>query len=273
MGTSMGFLPDGSPVVAWTDYGYPNKIHVARREGNTWTSLAAYEGLAARIAIDDNGVIHLVYNRNSVGQFIYARYDGTQWEEEALTTSTHYFEKDISPGFETFPDTLGTPDIVVDDEGKPHVILAIRIHPQNKWGTYHLIYGFLDQTGWHSDDLARAGGTIPFSYQIVLNAQGIPRVATIRDTGRSFPVEYYQHKGKKLLVSVKGAGTVTSKPEGIACGSDCSESFFPGNLVTVTAVPSPGMNFLGWSGACQGTNSTCTLIMDQTKRVTAEFGR
>jgi hypothetical protein len=273
MGTSVGFLPDGSPVVAWTDDSYPNKIHVARREGNTWTSLAAYEGLAARIAIDDNGVIHLVYNKDSVGQFIYARYDGAQWEEEALTTSTYYFEKDLSPRFEAFPDTLGMPDIVVDAERKPHVILAIRIHTQKTWGTYHLIYGFLDETGWHSDDLARAGGTIPFSYRIVLNPQGIPRVATSRDTGRSLPLEYYQHTGKKLSVSVRGNGTVTSIPEGIACGSDCNEFFFPGNSVTVTAVPSPGMNFLGWSGACQGTNSTCTLIMDKPKRVTAKFGR
>ena len=63
-----------------------------------------------------------------------------------------------------------------------------------------------------------------------------------------------------------------SVPDGIACGSDCSNSFFPGSSVTVTAVPSPGMNFFGWSGACQGTDSACTLIMDKPKKVKAKFG-
>ena len=34
-----------------------------------------------------------------------------------------------------------------------------------------------------------------------------------------------------------GAGMVTSSPAGISCGSDCSEVYTSGALVTLTAVP------------------------------------
>ena len=34
-----------------------------------------------------------------------------------------------------------------------------------------------------------------------------------------------------------GAGTVTSSPAGITCGSDCAEAYPPGTMVTLTATP------------------------------------
>ncbi len=50
-----------------------------------------------------------------------------------------------------------------------------------------------------------------------------------------------------------GSGTVTSSPAGINCGVDCSEVYNHGTLVTLTATPSVGSVFGGWSGACSGT--------------------
>jgi len=67
-----------------------------------------------------------------------------------------------------------------------------------------------------------------------------------------------------------GSGTVASSPSGISCGSDCSEAYPEGTLVTLTAVVSTGSTFTGWSGACTGTG-TCTLTMDAAKSVTATF--
>src|SRR2546425_1791117 len=66
-----------------------------------------------------------------------------------------------------------------------------------------------------------------------------------------------------------GAGTVTSSPPGISCGADCSESY-AGATVTLTAAPSAGSSFAGWSGACTGT-STCTVTMTAARSVTATF--
>ncbi len=67
-----------------------------------------------------------------------------------------------------------------------------------------------------------------------------------------------------------GGGTVTSNPTGIYCGTDCSESFDYGTVVTLTAVAETGSIFTGWSGACTGTDD-CTVTMDMAQSVTAIF--
>lgn len=68
-----------------------------------------------------------------------------------------------------------------------------------------------------------------------------------------------------------GTGTVTSSPSGINCGSDCSESYASGTSVTLTAAPSAGHTFSGWSGACTGSTSSCMVSMNTAKSVTATF--
>jgi hypothetical protein len=72
-----------------------------------------------------------------------------------------------------------------------------------------------------------------------------------------------------------GSGTVTSSSGGtttpINCGSTCSTSYLVGTSVTLTATPSTGSTFTGWSGeGCSGTG-TCTVTMDQARSVTATF--
>jgi uncharacterized repeat protein (TIGR02543 family) len=68
-----------------------------------------------------------------------------------------------------------------------------------------------------------------------------------------------------------GNGTVSSDPPGIDCGTDCSESYNQGTLVTLTAQADMGAAFTGWSGACSGTNPQCVLTMDGDLTVTARF--
>ncbi len=71
--------------------------------------------------------------------------------------------------------------------------------------------------------------------------------------------------------SGNGSGTITSNPSGINCGSTCSANFDSGKSITLTAAPSSGSNFVGWSGACSGTSLTCVVIMNSNKSATAEF--
>jgi phospholipase C len=67
-----------------------------------------------------------------------------------------------------------------------------------------------------------------------------------------------------------GQGTVTSNPAGISCGATCSASFNTGTSLTLTATPSGGSSFAGWSGACSGT-ADCSISLTQAASVTATF--
>lgn len=70
-----------------------------------------------------------------------------------------------------------------------------------------------------------------------------------------------------------GAGTVTSDPAGINCGSTCSAQFPVATPVTLTAAPAAGSIFAGWAGACSGTALTCTFtpVVNNGNSVTATF--
>ncbi len=68
-----------------------------------------------------------------------------------------------------------------------------------------------------------------------------------------------------------GTGTVTSSPTGVSCGTDCSQSYASGTVVTLTRTAAAGSAFTGWSGACTGTGS-CQVTMNAAKSVTASFG-
>ena len=66
-----------------------------------------------------------------------------------------------------------------------------------------------------------------------------------------------------------GAGTVTSLPAGISCGSACSFSFSDGQAVVLTAVPASNSAFTGWSGAADCADGSVT--MNAATSCTANF--
>jgi hypothetical protein len=75
-----------------------------------------------------------------------------------------------------------------------------------------------------------------------------------------------------LVNEYGGSGTVTSTPGIINCGSQCSWGYKLNTQVTLTATPAPGSVFTKWSGACTGTDTTCTVdITDASPRAYAWF--
>jgi hypothetical protein len=75
----------------------------------------------------------------------------------------------------------------------------------------------------------------------------------------------------RVTLAGAGKGTVTSGPSGISCPTDCAEAFAARTLVTLTASAPAGNVFEGWGGACSGTQTTCTVFMEDAENVTATF--
>ena len=89
----------------------------------------------------------------------------------------------------------------------------------------------------------------------------------IRSVTANFTLEQYP-----LSVSLAGTGggTVSSTPPGIDCGTDCSNSYDYGSLVSLIAAADPDSIFKGWGGACTGIGD-CQVTMTEALSVTAAF--
>jgi hypothetical protein len=68
-----------------------------------------------------------------------------------------------------------------------------------------------------------------------------------------------------------GTGTIQSSPTGLDCTSTCGARFAPNTNLTLTATPTSGYAFAGWSGACSGTGNTCTLSVNADTNIGVSF--
>lgn len=72
-------------------------------------------------------------------------------------------------------------------------------------------------------------------------------------------------------IGTPGGGTVTSTPNGINCPGDCDDTWPQGSVFKLVATPAAGHSFSAWSGACTGTEASCTVTLNGVTRVTANF--
>ena len=68
-----------------------------------------------------------------------------------------------------------------------------------------------------------------------------------------------------------GAGTVTSRPAGLDCGTTCSAEFIEDTRITLTAEPGADNVFAGWGGACAGSGASCVITLNEDTSVAATF--
>jgi DNA-binding beta-propeller fold protein YncE len=74
-----------------------------------------------------------------------------------------------------------------------------------------------------------------------------------------------------LAATGTGGGVLESLPGGGACEGSCQQVLPAAATVSLVAEPEPGSAFVGWSGACAGTEPTCTVRMDAPATVQANF--
>ena len=97
---------------------------------------------------------------------------------------------------------------------------------------------------------------------------------TVTMTGNMGCTATFNSSGYTLTTSVvnevtssgTAGGTIDSNPAGISCGSDCTETYGAGVIVTLTPKPAANSKFKAWSGhsdctdgsVSMGANKTCT---------------
>jgi Divergent InlB B-repeat domain len=101
-------------------------------------------------------------------------------------------------------------------------------------------------------------------------AEADPVSVTVGATTSGIDAQMISVNTLAVSLAGTGSGTVTSSPAGISCGSSCSHAFTMGSSVVLTAVPSAGSSFAGWSGGCSGTGA-CDVTLEGDIAVTATF--
>ncbi|MBW8878653.1 MAG: DUF1929 domain-containing protein [Acidobacteria bacterium] len=114
--------------------------------------------------------------------------------------------------------------------------------------------GGLSVTAPASANLAPPGHYMLF----ILNGSGVPSVAQVIRVGLT------DLPALSVNLAGNGAGTVTSSPTGITCGNDCTEVYPQGTMVTLTATPSTGSVFAGWSGDPDCSDGVVTMQSART---------
>jgi hypothetical protein len=79
----------------------------------------------------------------------------------------------------------------------------------------------------------------------------------------------------RLSLAIGGSGSVSFSSPAKTCTSSCTTDYLEAQApsITLTATAGNRATFTGWSGACTGTTTTCTVGMNSDKSVTATFGK
>ena len=178
--------------------------------------------------------------------------------------------------FSTSPHQDGTPPQITAGPVATNSQGQIRIGWQtNEVADSRVLYGT------QADALTQVGGDIEFTlaHDVVLgglepatvyyyqvqshNPMGHGTASTV--------LSFASPASRRLTLQFSGSGSVLGP--NLDCGSDCTVDYPEGTPLTLTAYAPTGSGqiFSGWTGACSGTSSTCTVTMDSAQSVTATF--
>ncbi|NEX16048.1 MAG: hypothetical protein C1943_05285 [Halochromatium sp.] len=196
------------------------------------------------------------------------------WANQGSPGQDLWINNDFDDDFNLYPLTLGYNNFDQTLVSGINMTLPILINPSN-YDAINPLFVDLAQ-----GDLSLSNGS-PMINAGDPDTRGLPAADVAgqpRLVGQIVDIGAYENPtGDPSLAELNvglegnGSGTLTSEPAGIDCGLECNAVFAAGTEVTLTATPDSAMMFAGWSGACSGTEPTCTLILNEATIVIAHF--
>ena len=241
--------PDGAATAVWRRSNGANQIVQAatRPPGGSFgaavdLSAAGQSAGSPQIAIAPSGAATAVWQRSNGANFIVqaaTRLPGGSFGAAVELSATG--QSAFNPQIAIAPDGAATA-VWQRFNGANTIIQAATRLPGGSFGA--------------AVDLS-AAGQAAFDPQIAIASDGTATAVWDRYNGTNQIIQSASTAQPSFLLQVvragSGTGTVTSSPAGISCGADCEEVYPSFTKVVLTATPSPGSTFTGWSGAgCSG---------------------
>jgi Divergent InlB B-repeat domain len=271
---------EGDAYLAWTEgSGTESKIEFAERRGSGHWASAEQVSTAQEaswiqvqnpaLAADAAGGVVLAWNwADEEGEVLESaiKHFGGSWART---------EQDYSPQVTSPPHiarAAGAPRVAVGPEGIAEVFWVqwSEVLGGEGEGEYLPVSARLGLDGNWDPAVALGPGAAAMSEPLLGVSPGGRAIAVWQQASTAEFGVAERDESSLLEVSTDGAGTVTSAPSGIDCGTTCDARMLEGKAVTLIATPEAGSEFTGWSGDCSGTG-TCALTIGAANSVQAEF--
>jgi hypothetical protein len=118
-----------------------------------------------------------------------------------------------------------------------------------------------------------AGAYDPVTHQALCGGDGTCNAPLDGEIGNAIGVQNAAANinAPSLTVTTSGNGSVSSSDKIISCGNRCFSYYAGGTSVTLTVKAGSNNSFTGWTGACTGSELSCTLPITDALTVTATF--
>jgi Divergent InlB B-repeat domain len=258
---------DGAATVVWRLFDGNNTIVQAATRpagSSTWgptadLSATGRDATSPEVAIAPDGAATVVWSRsdgsNIIIQTTTRPAGSTTWDAPVDLTATG--QNAAYPQVAVAPDGVATVVWHRSDGSSTLIQAATRAAGSGSWGA--------------TADVSGPGQS--YDPQIAVTPDGVATVVWRDGVNDIIQGAASEATTYPLTVTTAGtgAGTVSSAPAGITCGATCSATFTLSTPVTLTATPASGSTFTGWSGACSGSTTTCTVTVLGATSVTAAF--